>query len=64
MDSFLLQLLKIRLDTLKLRLEYRDFLTGAPLKNDTLTPEELAKIEWEIKEITAQLKLADIENDF
>lgn len=62
MDSFLLQLLKIRLDTLKLRLECRDYLTGAPI--NTLTPEEVAKIEWEIKEITAQLKLADIENDF
>lgn len=63
MDSFLAQLLQIRLETLKLRLEYRDFLTGAPSR-ETLKPEEVIEIEREIKEIKEQLKLMDIENDF
>ena len=63
MYSFLAQLLQIRLETLKLRLEYRDFLTGAPRK-ETMKPEERIEIEREIKEIKEQLKLMDIENDF
>lgn len=63
MDSFLAQLLQIRLETLKLRLEYRDFLTGAS-DRQTMKPEELIEIEKEIKEIKEQLKLMDIENDF
>lgn len=63
MDSFLAQLLQIRLETLKLKLEYRDFLTGAPYK-ETMKPEERIEVEREIKEIKEQLKLMDIENDF
>lgn len=63
MDSFLAQLLQIRLETLKLRLEYRDFMTGAPVR-ETMKPEEVIEIEREIKEIKEQLKLMDIENDF
>jgi len=63
MDSFLAQLLEIRLESLKLRLEYRDFLTGAPVK-ETMKPEERIEIEQEIKEIKEKLKLMDIENDF
>ena len=63
MDSFLAQLLQIRLETLKLKLEYRDFLTGAPVK-ETMKPEERFEVEREIKEIKEQLKLMDIENDF
>ena len=63
MDSFLEQLLKMRLETLKLRLEYRDFLTNTTGRQ-TMKPEELIKIEREIKEIKEQLKLMDIENDF
>lgn len=63
MDSFLAQLLQIRLESLQLRLEYRDFLTGSPCKQ-TMKPEERIEIEREIKEIKEQLKLMDIENDF
>jgi hypothetical protein len=63
MDSFLAQLLQIRLETLNLRLEYRDFLTGA-MARETMKPEERIEIEREIKEIKEQLKLMDIENDF
>lgn len=63
MDSFLAQLLQIRLESLQLRLEYRDFLTGAKL-SQTMKPEERFEIEREIKEIKEQLKLMDIENDF
>lgn len=63
MDSFLAQLLEIRLESLKLRLEYRDFLTGAPVK-ETMKQEERIEIEQEIKEIKEKLKLMDIENDF
>ena len=63
MDSFLAQLLQIRLETLNLRLEYRDFLTGAQCK-ETMKSEERIEIEKEIKEIKEQLKLMDIENDF
>ena len=63
MDSFLAQLLQIRLETLKLKLEYRDFLTGAPGRQ-TIKPEELIEIEKEIKDIKEKLKLMEIENDF
>ena len=63
MDSFLGHLLQIRLEALKLRLEYRDFLTGAPTR-ETMKPEEVIEIEREIKEIKEQLKFMDIENDF
>ena len=63
MDSFLGQLLQIRLETLKLRLEYRDFLTGATTR-ETMKPEEVIEIEREIKEIKEKLKFMDIENDF
>lgn len=63
MDSFLAQLSQIRLETLKLRLEHIDSLTGAPVK-ETMKSEERIEIEREIKEIKEQLKLMDIENDF
>ena len=63
MDSFLAQLLQIRLETLNLRLEHRDFLTGA-MARETMKLEERIEIEREIKEIKEQLKLMDIENDF
>lgn len=63
MDSFLAQLLQIRLETLKLKLEYRDFLTDAPVRQ-TMKPEEQIEIEKEIKDIKEQLKLMEIENDF
>lgn len=62
MDSFLAQLLQIRLETLKLRLEARDFITGARL--DPMEEEKVIEIEKEIKEIKEKLKLMDIENDF
>ena len=62
MDSFLEQLLQIRLETLKLRLEARDYMTGARL--DPISEEKQIEIEREIKEIKEQLKLMDIENDF
>lgn len=62
MDSFLAQLLQIRLETLKLRLEARDLVTGARL--DPMSEEKVIEIEREIKEIKEQLKLMDIENDF
>lgn len=62
MDSFLAQLLQIRLETLKLRLEARDYMTGARL--DPMPEEKVIEIEREIKEIKEQLKLMDIENDF
>ena len=62
MDSFLAQLLQIRLETLKLRLEARDYMTGARL--DQMSEEKQIEIEREIKEIKEQLKLMDIENDF
>lgn len=62
MDSFLAQLLQIRLETLKLRLEARDYMTGARLY--PMSEEKQIEIEREIKEIKEQLKLMDIENDF
>lgn len=62
MDSFLAQLLQIRLETLKLRLEARDYMTGSRL--DPMSEEKQIEIEKEIKEIKEQLKLMDIENDF
>lgn len=62
MDSFLAQLLQIRLETLKIRLEARDFITGARV--DPMSEEEVIEIEKEIKEIKEKLKLMDIENDF
>lgn len=62
MDSFLAQLLQIRLETLKLRLEARDYMNGARL--DPMSEEKQIEIEREIKEIKEQLKLMDIENDF
>ena len=62
MDSFLAQLLQIRLETLKLRLEARDYRTGARL--DQMSEEKEIEIEREIKEIKEKLKLMDIENDF
>ena len=62
MDSFLAQLLQIRLETLKLKLEARDYMTGARLA--PMTEEEQIEVEREIKEIKEQLKLMDIENDF
>jgi tRNA (Thr-GGU) A37 N-methylase len=63
MDCFLAQLLQIRLETLQLRLEHIDLLTGAPVK-DTMKSEERIEIEREMKEIKEQIKLMDIENDF
>lgn len=63
MDCFLTQLLQIRLETLQLRLEHIDLLTGASVK-DTMKSEERIEIEREMKEIKEQIKLMDIENDF
>lgn len=62
MDSLLAQLLQIRLETLKLRLEARDLMTGARL--DPMPEEKVIELEREIKEIKEQLKLMNIENDF
>ena len=63
MDCFLAQLLQLRLETLQLRLEHIDSLTGTPVK-ETMKPEKRIEIEREMKEIKEQLKLMDIENDF
>lgn len=62
MKIFLEQLLKIRLETLKLKLESRDYITGARLEQ--MSEEKEIEIEREIKEIKEKLKLMDIENDF
>ena len=62
MKFFLEQLLKIRLETLKLKLESRDYITGARLEQ--MSEEKVIEIEREIKEIKEKLKFMDIENDF
>lgn len=62
MKIFLEQLLKIRLETLKLKLESRDYITGARLEQ--MSEEKVIEIEREIKEIKEKLKFMDIENDF
>ena len=62
MKFFLEQLLKIRLETLKLKLESRDYITGARLEQ--MSEEKEIEIEREIKEIKEKLKFMDIENDF
>lgn len=62
MKIFLEQLLKIRLETLKLKLEARDFMTCDRLEQ--MSEEKEIEIEREIKEIKEKLKLMDIENDF
>ena len=62
MKIFLEQLLKIRLETLKLKLEARDFMTCDRLEQ--MSEEKVIEIEREIKEIKEKLKFMDIENDF
>ena len=59
MKIFLEQLLKIRLETLKLKLEARDFMTCDRLEQ--MSEEKEIEIEREIKEIKEKLKLMGIE---
>lgn len=62
MDSLLAKLLEIRMETLKLKLEARDYMTGARL--EPMSEEKEIEIEREIKEIKEQLKLIALKNDF